>query len=175
MRKNTDEIFIMTKRTGYIPHLKTYGPIPNPLKCPISLCMGMIIAGVEIYEYDPVTRLTMKLTLENLVNEDNFASKEEKKVEVAPEQQVTPLVGNVSETVKVEADETLETPEDDKSDEVDDVEPDETDEDADEEPEDVDPALTQEPDKTEKVDEAVAQATTQAPKAPKSKKGKSKK
>lgn len=174
MRKNTDEIFIMTKRTGYIPHLKTYGPIPNPLKCPISLCMGMIIAGVEIYEYDPVTRLTMKLTLENLVNDDNFAPKEEKKVEVAPEQQIEPLVGNVSETVKVEVAETPEAPEDDKSDEVGDVEPDEIDED-DDETEDADPAPTQEPDKTEKVDEAVAPATTQAPKVPKSKKGKSKK
>ncbi len=139
MRKNTDEIFILTKRTGYIPHLKTYGPIPNPIKCPISLCMSMIIAGVELYELDPVTKLTAKLTLENLMKDDKFDTVKEVVVNESEDQTkatVVSLSGSVAEVKKEEENPMGESapaedtpPSDDEVDEeVDDEDPAEDDE-----------------------------------------------
>lgn len=101
MYKNTDEIFIMTMRTGYIPHLKTYGPIPNPIKCPISLCLSMIIAGVELYEYDPKTKLTKKMSLDNIMQDNKFEPAKEIEVAVLPENPVAQLTGSVAEVVNV--------------------------------------------------------------------------
>lgn len=76
MTKKNDQIFIMTKRTGYIPQLRTYGPIVNPMKCPLSLCLSMLTAGVELHEFDPKTKSVVKLTVNNLYDENKFKVEE---------------------------------------------------------------------------------------------------
>jgi len=70
--KNTDFIFVKTLHVGYIPHLRTHGPIVNPIKVDVGTCRSMIIAGIELYQLDPVSKLTVKLTLENLYNDKKF-------------------------------------------------------------------------------------------------------
>ena len=72
MYNKTDQIYIMTKRVGYLHQLRMYGPIINPLKCPISICMSLLISGVELYQYDEKTKDVVALTLENLYDDKKF-------------------------------------------------------------------------------------------------------
>lgn len=84
--KKTDEIYIRSLRTGYIPHLGTYGPIVNPIKAPVSLCFDMIVDGVSLHQLDIETGKTMELTIANLFDADKFkTAKEAVEVEDEPE------------------------------------------------------------------------------------------
>lgn len=100
MTNKNDQIFIMTKRTGYIPQLRTYGPIVNPIKCPLSLCLSMLTAGVELHEFDPKTRAVVKLTVNNLYDKDKFKN-EEKDEEKVLKAAVKTNVVETTEGVKV--------------------------------------------------------------------------
>lgn len=82
MYTNNDQIYILTKRVGYLHQLRMYGPIINPLKCPVSLCMSLLISGVELYQYDEKTKMVVALTLENLLDDKKFEKKQT--VEVKP-------------------------------------------------------------------------------------------
>lgn len=100
MTNKNDQIFIMTKRTGYIPQLRTYGPIVNPMKCPLSLCLSMLTAGVELHEFDPKTRAVVKLTVNNLYDKDKFKA-EDKNDENELKAAVKTNVVETTEGVKV--------------------------------------------------------------------------
>ena len=100
MTNKNDQIFIMTKRTGYIPQLRTYGPIVNPMKCPSSLCLSMLTAGVELHEFNPKTRAVVKLTVNNLYDKDKFKN-EEKDEEKILKAAVKTNVVETTEGVKV--------------------------------------------------------------------------
>lgn len=131
MTNKNDQIFIMTKRTGYIPQLRTYGPIVNPMKCPLSLCLSMLTAGVELHEFDPKTRAVVKLTVNNLYDKDKFKNEEkndEKVLKVAVKTNVVETTEGVkvapkSEPVKEEESDPEPTPEPEKEDEKETVEP----------------------------------------------------
>lgn len=105
MYTNSDQIYILTKRTGYLHQLRMYGPIVNPLKCPVSLCMSLLISGVELFQFDPVTKNVVELNLENLLDDNKFGTKEEPVVEEEPVMQAIVeevSAGVVIEPVKVE-------------------------------------------------------------------------
>lgn len=75
MYKSTDQIYIVSTRTGYIPQLRMYGPIPNPISVPISLCLSMLTAGVKIHQFDPKTKKVIELTVANLNDDTKFDEK----------------------------------------------------------------------------------------------------
>lgn len=84
MYKKTDRIFIVSTRTGYIPQLKMYGPIPNPIKVPLNLCLSMITSGIDIYQFEPKSKSIIKLNFDNIFDDKKF-DVVPKKVEKAPD------------------------------------------------------------------------------------------
>ncbi len=116
----TDEIYILSTRTGYIPQLRMYGPIPYPIKCPLALCMSMIIAGVVIHEYDPKTGLTVELTISNLYDATKFekVKKTKKESTVSEPVPVTEVKGVKVVPKEPVVEEIEETPEAVKEEEV---------------------------------------------------------
>lgn len=76
--KKSDEIYIVTTRTGFIPQLNMCGPIPNPIRVPLRLCLSLINSGVKIQQMDPKTRMILPLTLENLYDDQKFEKYKQK-------------------------------------------------------------------------------------------------
>lgn len=112
--KKTDQIFVRTLHMGYIPHLKTSGPIVNPIKVDVATCHSMILSGIDLYELDPATKMTIKLTASNLYDDKKFEklqgeAKVEDKAKVVKEVE---LPGVSAKTDKVEKEETSSVEED---------------------------------------------------------------
>ena len=95
MYKTTDEIFVRINRVGYIPLIGMCGPIPNPIKIPTSTCLKLVNAGIDVHQVDPVTKLTVKLTRENIFDDHKFGKK--------PVVASAPVKPVVAPTAKVEA------------------------------------------------------------------------
>lgn len=74
---DTKIIFIMTDKESYIPPLRQIGPIPNPLPVSVLVAAKCIQCGCPISEYDPETGLVVKLTLENLYDDQKFVKAKE--------------------------------------------------------------------------------------------------
>ena len=75
MYKTTDEIFVRINRVGYIPLIGMCGPIPNPIKIPTDTCLKLVNAGIDVHQVDPVTKMTVKLTRENIFDDHKFGKK----------------------------------------------------------------------------------------------------
>lgn len=69
-----DTIFIISPRTGYIPQLSMSGPIVSPLKVEAGLVYDMVAAGVDVHRYCPCSKMTHKLTLDNVYDDHMFDS-----------------------------------------------------------------------------------------------------
>ena len=85
MYKTTDEIFVRINKGGHIPYIGICGPIPNPIKVSTEICLKLVNAGIDIHQFDPATKQTVKLTRQNVFDDQKFA-KGKKKVDtpVAP-------------------------------------------------------------------------------------------
>ena len=90
MYKTTDEIFVRVNRVGYIPLIGMCGPIPNPIKIPTSTCLKLVNAGIDVHQVDPVTKMTVKLTRENIFDDEKFDKKLVTKATTAPVKPVAP-------------------------------------------------------------------------------------
>ena len=75
MYKETDQIFVRINRGGYIPYINMCGPIPNPIKVSTAICLKLVNAGIDVHQYDPVTKESVKLTRENVFNDAKFAKR----------------------------------------------------------------------------------------------------
>lgn len=75
MYTNTDQIWVLSRRTGYIPQFRMSGPIAHPLRVPVALCAAALTAGVDLLQYDPVSKVTVKLSLSNLYDDNKFYDK----------------------------------------------------------------------------------------------------
>ncbi len=105
MYTNTDQIWVLSRRTGYIPQFRMSGPIAHPLRVPVALCAAALTAGVDLLQYDPVSKVTVKLSLSNLYDDNKFQGKLGlRKVKAASEE------GTDSSSTEDGATETLLTP-----------------------------------------------------------------
>jgi hypothetical protein len=75
MYKPTDEIFVRINRNGYIPIIGICGPIPNPIKVKTEVCLKLVNAGIDVHQFDPETKQTVKITRENVFDDAKFAKK----------------------------------------------------------------------------------------------------
>ena len=75
MYKPTDEIFVRINRNGYIPIIGICGPIPNPIKVKTEVCLKLVNAGIDVHQFDPATKQTVKITRENVFDDQKFAKK----------------------------------------------------------------------------------------------------
>jgi hypothetical protein len=82
--KKSDTMMILTTRTGYLPQLNTHGPIVYPLQVNVGVVYDMLISGIKLYQFDPVTKMTLELTIENIYDDKKFEPKEEPKKETKP-------------------------------------------------------------------------------------------
>lgn len=80
--KKTDMIYILSTRMGYIPPLRQYGPIRNPIKITVGVAEQCIAIGVQISQFDPSTGKVLALDRNNLYDERKFEKLSEKKVPV---------------------------------------------------------------------------------------------
>lgn len=86
-----DTIFVRIIRAGFIPQLGISGPIPNPIKITRAKAKSLIVAGVRVWEFNPTTKETKELTLQNVFGEPDSIKKEETPVKtVAPVQEPKP-------------------------------------------------------------------------------------
>lgn len=95
MRKRTEEIFVKVLRNGFIPQLGMCGPIPNPIKITRGTAHSMIVAGIKVFEFNPVTKETIELTVDNVFADEDATKKEE-----SNNQQTSPAPSKVSEPIK---------------------------------------------------------------------------
>lgn len=115
MDRSKEQIFVRVMRNGFIPQLGMCGPIPYPIKVTRAVCHSMIVSGIEVMQYDPETKITTKLTLQNVFGGETKAE-EPKKVEApkAPEYTKTPETttfnGIPKPETKVEEPKKVETP-----------------------------------------------------------------
>lgn len=93
MYKTTDEINIVSTRTGYIPQLQMCGPIVNPLKVPAQTCLAMVTAGVPLFEFDPKTKQIVALTINNVYDDEKFTLKEAVKQDAGDGTPIRPIKG----------------------------------------------------------------------------------
>lgn len=75
MYSREDKIFVKIIKNGYIPFIGMCGPIPNPIKIPTGTCLQMITAGIDVFEVNPDTKETVKLTVTNVFDDDKFGKK----------------------------------------------------------------------------------------------------
>lgn len=61
-----ENIWVKIIRAGYIPQLGIQGPIPNPVQITRAKAHSMIVAGIDVFEVDPKTKKTTKLTIQNV-------------------------------------------------------------------------------------------------------------
>ena len=91
MKKRSDKIYVRVIRNGYIPQLGIQGPIPNPIKISRGTAHSMIVAGIEVHEVDPKTKITKKLTVENVFEDAPSAPVKEPVPEKKPSDPVKPI------------------------------------------------------------------------------------
>lgn len=61
-----ETIFIKTGRLGYISQIHAQGPIVTPIPVTRETAKAMVVAGIKVYQIDPVTKKATLLTLENV-------------------------------------------------------------------------------------------------------------
>lgn len=86
MYKKTDEIFVRINKGGFIPYIGICGPIPNPIKVKTEICLKLVNAGIDVHQFDPVTKKTIKLTRENVFDDNKFGKKKEEVKQPANDQ-----------------------------------------------------------------------------------------
>lgn len=64
--KRNEKIWVRIIRAGYIPQLGMQGPIPNPIQITRGKAHSMIVAGIDVFEIDPISRKSHKLTIRNV-------------------------------------------------------------------------------------------------------------
>lgn len=64
--QRNEKIWVKIIRAGYIPQLGMQGPIPNPIQITRGIAHSMIVSGIDVFEVDPVTKNTKKLTIQNV-------------------------------------------------------------------------------------------------------------
>lgn len=70
--KESDDIFIVTQKRGFIPQLKQEGPIVCPIKISVGRCLAMLTSGVPLYQYDPISKITIPLDMNNILDDKKF-------------------------------------------------------------------------------------------------------
>ena len=93
MKKRSETIFVKVLRNGFIPQLGMCGPIPNPIKITRGTAYNMIVAGVKVFEYNPVTKETTELTVDNV-----FADGVDKKQESGANNVSKPVIPDPAKT-----------------------------------------------------------------------------
>jgi hypothetical protein len=73
MRTKADNLFVISDYRGYIPHFNRYGPVYAPTKVSVALAIQMITSKIPLTEINPRTKQTVRLTLQNLFDENKFA------------------------------------------------------------------------------------------------------
>lgn len=95
MKKRNEEIFVKVLRNGFIPQLGICGPIPNPIKITRGVAHSMIVAGLKVFEFNPKTKETVELTVDNV-----FANTAEVKKDDVTINNVKPTPVKVAEPIK---------------------------------------------------------------------------
>lgn len=112
MYSKNDHIYIRTNYRGFVGPLMQSGPIVNPLMCKISDVIQLIMSGMEIQQYDPKTKQSIILNMDNVWDDAKFSPKtKEETLGIA--NSVTPKVITGTpkiETSVVEEPKTEETP-----------------------------------------------------------------
>ena len=70
--KQDEYIWIICKRSVYIRQLRKSGPIVAPLKVKMATAYSIVCSGIELYQYCPVTREIVKMTVQNAYRVDKF-------------------------------------------------------------------------------------------------------
>lgn len=74
MYKNTDEIMVIFPKNQYIPPFHMNGPLASPRRCSLADVYTCVCAGVEVHQYDPNTKATVKITAANVYDDNKFAN-----------------------------------------------------------------------------------------------------
>lgn len=82
--KKTDYIYIQTTKLGYLPPLRQYGPIPNPLRVTVAVADKCLAVGIPIHQFDPDSGKVIRLTKQNLYDDSKFSTKTGKVKEDIP-------------------------------------------------------------------------------------------
>lgn len=61
-----EQIYILVSDRGYLAPLKMTGPVVRPIKVPKSIAAKLVMNGCTVYEYDIESKMTVKLTFENI-------------------------------------------------------------------------------------------------------------
>ena len=96
MYNREDKIFVRINKVGFIPYIGMCGPIPNPIKIPVATCLQMVTAGIDVFEVNPDTKETVKLTVQNVFDDNKFDKKPVQSVPV--KERLAPPVGSVTFT-----------------------------------------------------------------------------
>lgn len=75
-----ERIFIRTNHRGYIPQLRMQGPIVTPIPVTRADAHKLIIAGIDVYQIDPVTKMATKLDLQSVFPGEGDPVKKEETV-----------------------------------------------------------------------------------------------
>lgn len=94
-----EKIHILCRTRAFIEPLKLMGPIVHPLYVEKSAVLRMVYAGLDVYEYIPATKNTIKLTVQN-INKANRL-----------EEAKAPVNTKTPEPVEVKTAPTVKTPE----------------------------------------------------------------
>ena len=99
MYSKNDYIYIRTNYRGFIGPLMQSGPIVNPLMCKISDVVQLIMGGMSIQQYDPKSKQSIILTMDNVWDDTKFTKKDIEK-DLGLSNTVTPTV--ITGTPKIE-------------------------------------------------------------------------
>ena len=79
-KKNIENIYILSPTRGYIEPLGMVGPIVRPILVPKKSVIKLLMLGVEVHEYVPKTKYTIKLTLKNINDKTRYGVEPENSV-----------------------------------------------------------------------------------------------
>ena len=118
MANKNEKIYVRVMRNGYIPQLGICGPIPNPILITRAIANSMVVAGIDVYEVNPKTTETKKLTIYNVFDSE---PKKEGSVEkpTTPDKSVDAKVKEPVKPVELTGVEKNESKEEDKKEESD--------------------------------------------------------
>lgn len=71
-KKVEEKLHILCPSRAYLAPAKIMGPIVHPLQVTKSVAVQLLMSGAEVYEYNPYTKQTMRLTLTNIKNDNRY-------------------------------------------------------------------------------------------------------
>ena len=95
---------ITTSNIGWIPELKTRGPIIVPIEVPSRIVLSMVVAGRKVFEHNPINHKEKILLTTKNFDEEKFVPAEVPTEVIEPSVEAAPEPIKLEENPKVEED-----------------------------------------------------------------------